>query len=108
MAYIGGVCCAVRDFGRAKIPVCEIRVSGAGNFRHSRNPAAPPSDGRFPRRFNIPGARYLELNASHIFGAGRSANALAMKFLTFPYRIDISGFHRRFSHGPKVNDTTRG
>jgi pimeloyl-ACP methyl ester carboxylesterase len=60
--YIGG-CCAVRDFD-AHTTVSDIRmpvlvISG------THDPAAPPSDGHFLAD-HISGARYAELNASHI------------------------------------------
>lgn len=60
--YIGG-CCAVRDFD-ARNTVSEIRVPVLV-ISATHDPAAPPSDGRFLAD-QIPGARYLELNASHI------------------------------------------
>ena len=60
--YIGG-CCAVRDFD-AHTTVTSIHapvlvISG------THDPAAPPSDGHFLAD-HISGARYAELNASHI------------------------------------------
>jgi len=60
--YIGG-CCAVRDFD-ARATVSGIRVPVLV-ISATHDPAAPPSDGRFLAD-HIPGARYLELNASHI------------------------------------------
>jgi 3-oxoadipate enol-lactonase len=60
--YIGG-CCAVRDFD------AQTTVSGIGVpvlvISGTHDPAAPPSDGHFLAD-HIPGARYVELNASHI------------------------------------------
>lgn len=60
--YIGG-CCAVRDFDALtevdKINVPTLVISG------THDPATPPVDGRFLAA-QIPGARYVELNASHI------------------------------------------
>jgi 3-oxoadipate enol-lactonase len=60
--YIGG-CCAVRDFDAystvSSIHVPVLVVSG------THDPAAPPSDGHFLAD-HISGARYVELNASHI------------------------------------------
>ena len=56
-------CAAVRDFdfrkqlGRIHIPV--LVIAGA------HDPATPPADGRFLAD-QIPGARYAELNASHL------------------------------------------
>jgi 3-oxoadipate enol-lactonase len=60
--YIGG-CCAVRDFD-ARATVSNIHspvlvISG------THDPAAPPSDGQFLAE-QIPGARYAEMNGSHI------------------------------------------
>ena len=60
--YIGG-CCAVRDFD-ARNTVSGIRLPVLV-ISATHDPAAPPSDGRFLAE-QIPGARYLELNASHI------------------------------------------
>jgi len=60
--YIGG-CCAVRDFD-GRNTVSEIRVPILV-ISATHDPVAPPSDGRFLAD-HIPGARYLELNASHI------------------------------------------
>jgi 3-oxoadipate enol-lactonase len=60
--YIGG-CCAVRDFdvrttiSNIHVPVLVISAT--------HDPAAPPSDGHFLAE-HIPGARYAEMNASHI------------------------------------------
>ena len=60
--YIGG-CCAVRDFDAhttvSSIQVPVLVISG------THDPAAPPSDGHFLAD-HISGARYVELNASHI------------------------------------------
>jgi 3-oxoadipate enol-lactonase len=60
--YIGG-CCAVRDFDAhttvSSIHVPVLVISG------THDPAAPPSDGHFLAD-HISGARYVELNASHI------------------------------------------
>ena len=56
-------CAAVRDFdfreqlGRIRIPT--LVISGA------HDPATPPADGRFLAQ-QIPGARYVELNAAHL------------------------------------------
>ena len=60
--YIGG-CCAVRDFD-ARATVSNIHspvlvISG------THDPAAPPSDGHYLAD-HIPGARYAEMNGSHI------------------------------------------
>jgi 3-oxoadipate enol-lactonase len=60
--YIGG-CCAVRDFD-ARATVSNIHspvlvISG------THDPAAPPSDGHYLAE-HIPGARYAEMNGSHI------------------------------------------
>jgi len=60
--YIGG-CCAVRDFD-AREQVSGIRVP-ALVLSATHDPATPPADGRFLAN-QIPGARYAELNASHI------------------------------------------
>jgi 3-oxoadipate enol-lactonase len=60
--YIGG-CCAVRDFD-ARNTVSGIRLPVLV-ISATHDPAAPPSDGRFLAD-QIPGAAYLELNASHI------------------------------------------
>jgi 3-oxoadipate enol-lactonase len=60
--YIGG-CCAVRDFDfRAEVSRIDLPtlvVSG------THDPAATPADGRFLTE-QISGARYVELNTSHI------------------------------------------
>jgi 3-oxoadipate enol-lactonase len=60
--YIGG-CCAVRDFDAhttvSSIHVPVLVISG------THDPAAPPCDGHFLAD-HISGARYAELNASHI------------------------------------------
>ncbi len=56
-------CAAVRDFdcreqlGKIRMPV--LVISGA------HDPATPPADGRFLAQ-QIPGARYVELNAAHL------------------------------------------
>jgi 3-oxoadipate enol-lactonase len=60
--YIGG-CCAVRDFD-ARSAVSNIHVP-VMVISATHDPAAPPSDGRFLAE-HIPGARYAEMNASHI------------------------------------------
>lgn len=56
-------CAAVRDFdqreGVATIRVPTLVITG------SHDPATPPADGRFLAE-HIPGAQYLELNASHL------------------------------------------
>jgi 3-oxoadipate enol-lactonase len=60
--YIGG-CCAVRDFdarntfGEIRVPVLVVSATD--------DPAAPPADGHYLAD-HIPGARYAEMNASHI------------------------------------------
>ncbi len=60
--YIGG-CCAVRDFDMrsevSRITVPTLVVSGI------HDPAATPADGRYLAE-HIPGARYVELNTSHL------------------------------------------
>jgi 3-oxoadipate enol-lactonase len=60
--YIGG-CCAVRDFDAratvSSIHIPTLVISG------THDPAAPPADGHFLAE-HIPGARYAEMNASHI------------------------------------------
>jgi 3-oxoadipate enol-lactonase len=60
--YVGG-CTAVRDFD-FRAEVAQIRtptlvISG------THDPAATPADGRILAE-NIPGARYVELNTSHL------------------------------------------
>jgi len=60
--YIGG-CCAVRDFD-ARTTVSNIHVPVLV-ISATHDPAAPPSDGHFLAEL-IPGARYAEMNASHI------------------------------------------
>jgi 3-oxoadipate enol-lactonase len=60
--YIGG-CCAVRDFD-ARATVANINVPVLV-ISATQDPAAPPSDGHFLAE-HIPGARYAEMNASHI------------------------------------------
>jgi 3-oxoadipate enol-lactonase len=56
-------CAAVRDFDFreqvSKIRLPTLVISGA------HDPATPPADGRFLAR-QIPGARYVELNAAHL------------------------------------------
>jgi 3-oxoadipate enol-lactonase len=60
--YIGG-CCAVRDFdARATVSNIQVPVLVISG---THDPAAPPSDGRFLSE-HIPGARYAEINGSHI------------------------------------------
>jgi 3-oxoadipate enol-lactonase len=60
--YVGG-CCAVRDFDArrevANISVPTLVISG------THDPATAPADGRYLADY-IPGARYVELNASHL------------------------------------------
>ena len=60
--YVGG-CTAVRDFdfraNIAKIPAPTLVISG------THDPAATPADGRLLAA-HIPGARYTELNTSHL------------------------------------------
>jgi 3-oxoadipate enol-lactonase len=60
--YVGG-CCAVRDFDfrgqLSAIRIPTLVISG------THDPAATTADGRFLAE-QIPGARYLELNASHL------------------------------------------
>lgn len=60
--YIGG-CSAVRDFD-ARNQLSGIRVPTLV-LTSTHDPAAPPADGHFLSD-HIPGARYAELNASHI------------------------------------------
>ena len=60
--YIGG-CCAVRDFD-ARAIVSGIHVPTLV-LTGTDDPAAPPDAGHFLAD-HIPGARYAELNASHI------------------------------------------
>jgi 3-oxoadipate enol-lactonase len=60
--YIGG-CCAVRDFD-ARTTVSNIHVPVLV-ISATHDPAAPPCDGHFLAEL-IPGARYAEMNASHI------------------------------------------
>jgi 3-oxoadipate enol-lactonase len=60
--YIGG-CCAVRDFD-ARSEISSIRVPTLV-LSATHDPATPPADGHFLAD-HIPGARYVELNASHI------------------------------------------
>jgi 3-oxoadipate enol-lactonase len=60
--YIGG-CCAVRDFD-ARSTVEHIRVPTLV-ISGTHDAAAPPADGHFIAD-HISGARYAELNASHI------------------------------------------
>jgi 3-oxoadipate enol-lactonase len=60
--YIGG-CCAVRDFD-ARATVANINVPVLV-ISATHDPAAPPSDGHFLAE-QIPGARYAEVNASHL------------------------------------------
>ena len=56
-------CAAIRDFdfrdqlGKIRTPT--LVISGA------HDPATPPTDGRFLAQ-QIPGARYVELNAAHL------------------------------------------
>jgi len=60
--YVGG-CCAVRDFD-ARNAISAIRVPTlvvSGTF----DPAAPPADGHFLAD-SISGARYVELDTSHL------------------------------------------
>jgi len=60
--YVGG-CCAVRDFdARDAVPLIRVPtlvVSG------THDPAATPSDGHFLAE-RISGARYAELDTSHL------------------------------------------
>jgi 3-oxoadipate enol-lactonase len=60
--YVGG-CCAVRDFDfrsqASAIRVPTLVISG------THDPAATAADGRFLAE-QIPGARYVELDASHL------------------------------------------
>jgi 3-oxoadipate enol-lactonase len=60
--YIGG-CCAVRDFD-ARAEITNLRVPTLV-LSGTHDPATPPADGRFLAE-HIPGARYVEVNASHI------------------------------------------
>jgi 3-oxoadipate enol-lactonase len=56
-------CAAVRDFDfrdqLSRIRTSALVISGA------HDPATPPADGRFLSQ-QIPGARYVELNAAHL------------------------------------------
>jgi 3-oxoadipate enol-lactonase len=76
--YIGG-CCAVRDFDAreeiAKIRVPTLVISG------SHDPAATPADGHFLAD-QIPGARYVELNAAHISSI-EAAERLTTEVISF-------------------------
>jgi len=60
--YVGG-CCAVRDFDAraevSRISLPTLVISG------THDPATPPAEGRFLAA-QIPNARYVELDASHI------------------------------------------
>lgn len=60
--YIGG-CCAVRDFNARNsvggVSVPTLAISG------THDPAAPPADGHFLAE-KIAGARYVELDTSHL------------------------------------------
>jgi 3-oxoadipate enol-lactonase len=60
--YIAG-CCAVRDFD-ARNDVSSIRVPTLV-ISGTHDPATPPADGHFLTD-HIAGARYVELNASHL------------------------------------------
>jgi 3-oxoadipate enol-lactonase len=68
--YIGG-CCAVRDFD-ARTTVSNIQIPTLV-ISATHDPATPPSDGRFLAS-HISGARYTELNASHISNIEDSAS----------------------------------
>jgi 3-oxoadipate enol-lactonase len=78
--YIGG-CSAVRDFDLraeiAGITVPTLVISG------THDPAATPADGRYLAE-NIPGARYVELNTSHISSIEdpTGLNAAVLSFLS--------------------------
>lgn len=67
--YIGG-CCAVRDFDSRSV-VSNIRVPTLV-IAGTHDPAATPADGHFLAD-TIPGALYIELNASHISNVGDGA-----------------------------------
>jgi len=78
--YTGG-CTAVRDFDFSE-SVSNIRtptlvISG------THDPAAPPADGRLVAE-NIPGARYIEFNTSHLSNIEDPArfNLAVLSFLT--------------------------
>jgi len=78
--YIGG-CCAVRDFdARATVSNIDVPVLV---ISATHDPAAPPSDGYFLAE-HIPGARYAEVNASHIsiMEDPQSFTNEVLKFLT--------------------------
>jgi 3-oxoadipate enol-lactonase len=77
--YIGG-CCAVRDFDARKL-VSNIRIPTLV-LSGTHDPAAPPSDGHFLAE-HIPGARYAELNGSHISNIEDAAhfNSEVLSFL---------------------------
>ena len=68
--YIGG-CCAVRDFD-AQATVSQIRVPTLV-VSATHDPAAPPAAGQFLAH-QIPAARYVELNASHVSNVEDAAN----------------------------------
>ena len=76
--YIGG-CCAVRDFDfRSQVSAIRVPtlvISGA------HDPAATTADGRFLAE-QIPGARYVELNASHLSNI-EAADSYTSAVLTF-------------------------
>ncbi len=78
--YVGG-CTAVRDFdfraNVAKIPTPTLVISG------TQDPAATPADGRFLAE-HIPGARYTELNTSHLSNVEDPAhfNQAVLSFLS--------------------------
>ena len=76
--YIGG-CCAVRDFD-ARAEVCNIQrptlvISG------THDPATPPADGKFLAS-EISGARYVEVDASHISSI-EAADRVTSEVLSF-------------------------
>ena len=68
--YIGG-CCAVRDFD-VQTTVSQIRVPTLV-VSATHDPAAPPAAGQFLAH-QIRGARYVELNASHVSNVEDAAN----------------------------------
>jgi len=78
--YVGG-CTAVRDFDFradvAKIRAQTLIISG------THDPAATPADGRFLAE-HIPGARYVELNTSHLSNIEdpKHFNEAVLSFLT--------------------------
>ena len=76
--YIGG-CCAVRDFDTrnavSRIHVPTLVLSG------THDPATPPADGQFLAQ-QISGARYVEVNASHLSSV-EAADRVTTEVLSF-------------------------